>query len=190
MATSNCRWFPVAVDKVPSYFITEVNKLNFANLVKVTDFAAGPLSEAELTLAVNALTTDIVAQGEDVEDAAALVTQSAFYIGQEGGNYYAFFDTPSGVFVYKEKCGAMAQLPYIIGGAALLGLGGFAWGYSRKAKGGGVPAYALMGAAVGVLVGAGAGYGLAALATPKYMKNVAGMGLISTQFSRRRVVRK
>lgn len=173
MATKDCRWYPIAPDKLPASFIVEGNKLNFAALQKVTDFAAGPLPEAELTAAVNAVILDFVSGGEDAADAAATVAASQFYIGTEGKGTYAFFDSPSGVFVYKEQCSsAMINLPWMVGGAAILGLVGFAVG--SKMKGG--SKYKTLGmAVVGMVAGAGAGFLVGKVATPSYMKT-AGLG--------------
>lgn len=173
MTTKDCRWYTVAPDKLPASFIVEGNKLNFAALQEVTDFAAGPLPEAELTGAINAVVLDFVNQGEDAADASATVAASKFYIGTEGKGTYAFFDTPSGVFVYKESCSSiMINLPWVLGGAAVLGLVGFAAG--SKMKGG--SKYKTLGfAAAGMALGAGAGVLVGKLATPSYMKT-AGLG--------------
>lgn len=177
MATSNCVWTPAT--KVPSSFVTDGNKLNFAVLSKVTDLAAGPLTEAEYTGAINAAVKDVMNLGEDAADAAAIVGQSSIYIGYDGGATYAVFDSPSGVFLYKETCGVKAVAPWLLGGAAVAGLIGYAVG-SRKRTG---MAGGLMGATVGVLAGAGAGYLLSKWATPAYAKT-AGLGLIDVRRSR------
>jgi len=168
------------VDKVPSYFITGGNQLNFAVMTKAANVSNDVMSTADLALLGQALVSDIIAQGEDAADAEAILASGTTWIGNYNGVLYAFMDTQAGVFVYKQTCGAMAQLPYIIGGAALLGIGGFAYGYSRKGKGKkkGIPAYALMGATVGVLAGAGGGYLLSKLATDAFTKSASQMGAV------------
>jgi hypothetical protein len=175
------------VDKVPSYFITGGNALNFSVLTKAADLAEGVLSTGDFAMIGKTFVNDVVAQGEDAADAEAILSTATVWVGQYNGSVYAFIDSQSGVFVYLRKCGAMAQLPYIIGGAALLGTIGFAYGYSKKGGKGrksGIPAYALMAATIGVLGGAGGGYLLSKLATDSFTKSADKMGALRVNRSR------
>jgi len=184
MATTSCRWFLVAQEKLPSYFITGGNQLNTSVMVSPADgIASGAISLADLTFAMQAVVEEFVRQGEDAADAEATLEQGNAYLGDYNGQLYMIFDTASGVFITQQKCGVSAQLPFVIGGAALLGIGGFAWGYSRKGKGKkrGVPAYALMAATVGMLAGAAGGYGVARLMSSQQTKAWEKMGLLNVE---------
>ena len=179
MATT-CRWFAVAENAVPSYFRTQDGSLDTTKVISAADAASqGVVSTTDLALAVQNVVNSFVKQGEDEADATANVNQGKTYVGRYDNTLYIFFVTAeAGVWVYKQKCGMSAQLPIMILGAGALGLGGFVWGKRGKK---GFPAKALMGATVGVLVGAALGYGLSALATDKTTKGLSQLGLLNIQ---------
>jgi hypothetical protein len=188
MATTNCRWQPLTTATLPSYFITTTGLAHDRLIDRDTALNKGIVSIADLTLAAQNVVDQFVKEGEEADDGMANITQGKTWVGEYQGDVFIFFETvEAGVFGYKRACGVAAQLPFVIGGAALLGVGGFAYGYSRKKGGGrGVPAYGLMGAAVGILAGAGLGY-LAGKAftspTTKGISTYAGMGLIDARRS-------
>lgn len=160
MSKTNCRWVQITPEEVPSYFlVTGGNTVDFNVMDPVTDVANGPIAEEKLLAAIDALSKDIVAQGEDEADATAIISSSTLHIGSYASVNYAFFDTPNGVFVFKEKCGVMAFLPYVLGGAVVLGIAGFSFGYAKKLHDGThSKSSALAGATVGMLVGMAGGY--------------------------------
>jgi|GEM_PF-4568350 len=176
MATT-CRWQEVAQDKVPAYFSVE-GKLNTSVLHSPAEaMDKGVISMADLTFMMSALVRTFTLQGEDAADAEALVSQGNAYVGSYGGGLYAFFDTAAGVFVYKQVCGLMANLPWVLGGAVLFGGLGAVWGYTRK----GMKKKIVPLAMLGVVGGGLGGYLAARLMIDKATRSAEKMGLLSVR---------
>ncbi len=185
MATSNCRWFPTAI---PAALKTPDGKINMSAF-STGDTGISLVGEANWTKIGEAVVLDVMGAGEDGSDASAIAAAAKISVAQDNttGKWYALADASQleyGTYaqLFVLKCGAMANMPYIIGGALLLGLVGFGVGYHKK----GIPAYAFMGATLGMAAGALGGYALGVVATPSYMKT-AGMGALSVR--RRRHLR-
>jgi len=179
MASSNCRWFPAPI---PAAFLGSDGKINMGPF-STGDQAVLLVGEENWGKIGEAVALDIQGSGEDAADAVAVIAAAKVSVAQDNatGKWYALVDASQleyGTYaqLFVLKCGAMAGMPYIVGGALLLGLIGFGVGYAKK----GVPAYGLMGATVGLAAGALGGYALAGVFTPKYMKT-AGMGLLDVR---------
>lgn len=193
MATSNCRWFPVKT--IPAALLNAEGKFNM-DAFSSGDQGASLVGVENWNKIGEAVILDIQGKGEDAADALATVGAAKISVAQDNSNgkWYALVDASQleyGTYaqLFELRCGMAANMPFVIGGALLLGLGGFAVGYAKSTKHGkGVPAYAFMGATVGLVVGALGGHLLAKVATPSYMKT-AGMGALSVTSRRRRGAR-
>ena len=150
-----CRW--ISATKLPSG-LTDYTQLPWGpNVAPKT----GVADDRVLTLAEH-ITQEIILGGEESADAVAIVLDvETIQFAEAHGRTYALFVAPEWTAMYEYVCGIRAELPWMIGFAALGGLGGFA--ASRKFADGG-----LMGSTIGILaglgLGAGVGYGVRALA--------------------------
>lgn len=189
MATSNCRWFPVST--IPPALLDAEGKFNM-DAFSTGDQAVSLIGNENWGRIGEAVALDIQGKGEDAADAVATIAAAKVSVAQDNSNgkWYALVDASQleyGTYaqLFELRCGMSANMPYVIGGALVLGLIGFGVGYGKFSKHGrGVPAYGLMGATVGLAVGAIGGHVLAGVLTPKYMKT-AGMGALSVTRRRR-----
>lgn len=189
MATRNCRWLQISMDAAPGVLFSIGTGADGAPTIAVNKSAvidagsaltSNVVSLGEQSLLLQALRDWYLQSGEDQADADAAIDQSSVYFGSDKGVTYGIIDVPSsGIYVFKQVCGAMLNLLYILGGAALLGLGGYAWA-KRKGKGGGKGKVATT-VAVALLAGGVSGYVLSRLMTDSASKAYEKMGLLSVR---------
>jgi hypothetical protein len=154
-----CRW--ISATKLPSG-LTDYTQLPWGpNVASMPAPRPAPLDEWMDSL-VEHITQEIILGGEEGADAVAIVMDvETIQFADAHGHTYALFVAPEWTAMYEYVCGIRAELPWMIGFAALGGIGGFV--ASRKLSDGG-----LMGSTLGILaglgLGAGVGYGVRTLA--------------------------
>jgi len=188
---SDCRWIPTT--STPSGSLNADGTINWAAFSSGDD-AVALVGQENIDKVAEAVVLDVINQGEDPGDAQAIAGAVKIHIllDNANGKYYALADATAtsgyaGLFV--QKCGVALNLPWMLGGAVILGGIGLAIGsrYGKGRKGAVSKRNALLGGLAGVAAGAGAGFLVAKLATPSYMKS-AGLGRVPRNASRRRRV--
>lgn len=171
---SKCRWIPTTV--TPSGSLNPDGTLNTAAFTDNREEIAARIGQENLESLMDAIQLDIVNKGEDAADALAILYKSEIGVMQDNANgkFYAVainneseYGSYAGVF--EMRCGVSLNLPWIVGGATILGLTGYAIGSGRK--------HAAIGAGAGAAAGAVVGLLLSKLATPAYQKS-AGLGAV------------
>lgn len=178
MATSACKWKQIAWDSAPAaLFMTNADGSVSVDKNYVEDageaLSDGTASLGKQSLMLQALRTDFLATGEDQADFDAELERANLYFGAYEGKLYGIAQLTSGYWVYRQDCGLTAYLPYVLGGAVLAGVGGFAIGRKQK--------HALVFSTVGLLAGGVLGYGAARLFTDATTKAYQKMGMVTVR---------
>lgn len=139
---ASCRW--IELKKLPSG-ITDAKELPWVVVSKSNAF------DERVGMLIETVVKDIVLQGEDAADAVAISLSGQMSLADYDGVTYGLFLSPDYNRIYQLVCGVRAELPWMIVGAIVGGIGGFVVG--NKVMG-----QSLMGSAVGILIGTAGGY--------------------------------
>jgi hypothetical protein len=175
MNMSECRWIPTKV--TPNGALNADGTINDAAFISAHDQMVAAIGQRAYDRLVESVILDVIGQGEDAADAYTISQEADYGVIQDtvNGRWYALVihvsEYSSYANLFELKCGVALAVPWMVGGAVVLGAIGVGLG-AKLAKG---KKGLVLGGVTGAAAGAGAGVLLAKLATPSYMKS-AGLG--------------
>jgi len=137
-----CRW--VASSKLPKG-VVDIGEMAWTDV---------PPNDVNVDSLHEDLIKSIILQGEEAADAFAMVSDFSYaYSTVDGVTYCMYGDDEHGYGLMQYACGLTAAMPWMLVGGLVGSVSGFALAHKMADNG-------IMGATLGFLAGAGAGYGV------------------------------